>query len=235
MAKIRNTESTGTQADRAYQLMKHGILHGEFPEGGFLSEAEILARYAIGRTPFREACNRLHNEQLLAVVPRRGYFVPELSFRGVRDLLETRIILEGMAAELAAVRAEPAEVDQLERCYKAALQAARQAGSLDALIESNQKFHLQLAGMSHNRELENILRGVLERSIRLVYLAASSSKQAPKDIEALLKPIVDAIRKKDAAAAHKAVAADIAHGQLNALGRDFWGDASQGVTSRKEK
>jgi DNA-binding GntR family transcriptional regulator len=235
MAKIRNTESTGTQADRAYQLMKHGILHGEFPEGGFLREAEILARYAIGRTPFREACNRLHNEQLLAVLPRRGYFVPELSFRGVRDLLETRIILEGMAAELAAVRAEPAEVDQLERCYKAALQAARQAGSLDALIESNQKFHLQLAGMSHNRELENLLRGVLERSIRLVYLAASSSKQAPKDIETLLKPIVDAIRKKDAAAAHKAVAADIAHGQLNALGRDFWGDASQGVTSRKEK
>jgi DNA-binding GntR family transcriptional regulator len=106
---------------------------------------------------------------------------------------------------------------------------------LDALIESNQKFHLQLAGMSHNRELENLLRGVLERSIRLVYLAASSSKQAPKDIETLLKPIVDAIRKKDAAAAHKAVAADIAHGQLNALGRDFWGDASQGVTSRKEK
>jgi GntR family transcriptional regulator, rspAB operon transcriptional repressor len=235
MAKIRNTESTGTQADRAYQMMKHGILHGEFPEGGFLREAEILARYAIGRTPFREACNRLHNEQLLAVVPRRGYFVPELSFRGVRDLLETRIILEGMAAELAAVRAEPPEVDQLERCYKAALQAARHAGSLDALIEANQKFHLQLAGMSHNRELENLLRGVLERSIRLVYLAASSSKQAPKDIETLLKPIVDAIRKKDAAAAPKAVAADIAHGQLNALGRDFWGDASQGVTSRKEK
>jgi DNA-binding GntR family transcriptional regulator len=235
MAKTRNTEGTGTQADRAYQLMKHGILHGEFPEGGFLREAEILARYAIGRTPFREACNRLHNEQLLAVVPRRGYFVPELSFRGVRDLLETRIILEGMAAELAAVRAEPAEVDQLERCYKAALQAARRAGSLDALIESNQKFHLQLAGMSHNRELENLLRGVLERSIRLVYLAASSSRQVPKDIETLLKPIVDAIRKKDAAAAHKAVAADIAHGQLNALGRDFWGDASQGVTTRKEK
>ena len=67
---------------------------------------------------------------------------------------------------------------------------------------------------------------MLERSIRLVYLAASSSKQAPKDIETLLKPIVDAIRKKDAAAAHKAVTADIAHGQLNALGRDFWGDAS---------
>jgi DNA-binding GntR family transcriptional regulator len=154
--------------------------------------------------------------------------VPELSFRGVRDLLETRILLEGMAAELAALRAEPAEIDQLEVCYKEALQAARHAKSLDALIESNQKFHLQIAAMSHNRELENLLRGVLERSIRLVYLAASGSKQVPKDIETLLRPVVEAIRRRNAPAAHRAVTMDIAQGQLNALGRDFWGEASNG-------
>src|SRR3954452_4398298 len=130
--------TNGTLADCAYGLLKHGIMHGEFPEGEFLKESDILGRYSIGRTPFREACNRLHNEQLLAVVPRRGYFVPELSFRGVRDLLETRIILEGIAAELAAVRAEPAEVDRLDALYDEALVAARKATGFDALIESNQ-------------------------------------------------------------------------------------------------
>ncbi len=98
---------SGTLVEHAYRLMKHAILRGELPEGSFLREAEILARYEIGRTPFREACNRLHNEQLLEVVPRRGYFVPELSFRAVRDLLETRIVLEGIAAELAALRGGP--------------------------------------------------------------------------------------------------------------------------------
>jgi DNA-binding GntR family transcriptional regulator len=239
MARTKNTDKGGgTLADRAYGLLKHGILHGEFPEGGFLREAEILARYGIGRTPFREACNRLHNEQLLEAVPRRGYFVPELSFRGVRDLLETRIILEGIAAELAALRAEPGETDELENCYREALRAAHGAKSLDRLIESNQRFHLQIAKMSHNREFENLLRGVLERSIRLVYLAASGSKQVPKDIETLLKPIVDAIRRKSPAAARKAVTADIAHGQLNALGSEFWGEASNdrlpGVTEKRK-
>jgi DNA-binding GntR family transcriptional regulator len=232
MAKVKRDETPGTLADRAYRMLKHGILHGEFPEGSFLRETEILPRYSIGRTPFREACNRLHNEQLLAVVPRRGYFVPELSFRGVRDLLETRIILEGIAAELAALRAEPPEVDQLERYYEEALKAARSNQTLDALIESNQRFHSQIASMSHNRELENLLRGVLERSIRLVYLAASSSRQVPKDVETLLKPVVNAIRRKDATAAHRAVTADITHGQLNALGRDFWGEASRNEHSK---
>src|SRR3982751_3993416 len=138
MAKAKNHASLGTLADRAYQMLKHGILHGEFPEGSFLREAEILPRYSIGRTPFREACNRLHNEQLLEVVPRRGYFVPELSFRAVRDLLETRIVLEGIAAELAALRAEPGEVANLENIYKAALKAARTPRGLDTFIESNQ-------------------------------------------------------------------------------------------------
>lgn len=71
---------TGTLADRAYQFAKHGILHGEFPEGEFLKESDILQRYSIGGRPSREGCNRLCTEQLLAVVPQRGYFVPELSF-----------------------------------------------------------------------------------------------------------------------------------------------------------
>lgn len=229
MPRLKKEQASATLAERAYRLLKHGILHGEFPEGSFLKEPEILAQYRIGRTPFREACNRLHNEQLLEVVPRRGYFVPELSFRGVRDLLEARVILEGMAAELAASRADSWEIAELERCYQTAWQAAQSANSFDVLIESNQRFHLQIAKMTHNRELENLLRGILERSVRLVYLAARGSQQVPRDIETLLRPILEAIRKKDAAKAHDAVVADITQGQLNALGRDVW---SAGLGSR---
>lgn len=224
-SKTKN-QRRGTLVDRAYRLIKHGILRGEFPEGSFLSEAEILGRCGIGRTPFREACNRLHNEQLLEVVPRRGYFVPELSFREVRDLLETRIVLEGIAAELAALRADPSEVAALERYYKEAVRTARAGGDLDAFIESNQEFHLQIAHMAHNGEFETLLRSVLERSTRLVYLAAQGSDEVPHEIESLLKPIVDAIRRRDAIAAHEAVVADITRGQLNALGRDVWGAGS---------
>jgi DNA-binding GntR family transcriptional regulator len=99
------------------------------------------------------------------------------------------------------------------------------------LIEANQEFHLQIARMTHNRELEVLLRGLLERSTRLVYLAASSARQAPRDIETLLKPIADAIRRKDTAAAHRAVVADITQGQLNALGREIWDTRSTAHTN----
>jgi len=215
-------KETGTLAEQAYRLLKQAILRGEFAEGSFLSEADITTRFKIGRTPFREACNRLHNEQLLEVVPRRGYLVPEMSFRTVRDLLETRLILEGIAAELAAQRATPAEVAELERLYKATVAHAKSKADLDQHVQANADFHLHLARLAHNRELETLLRGVLERSTRLFYLIVRSSSAPARDAEDLLKPIVDAIRRKNAAVAHQAVIRDITHGQMNVLGRDLW-------------
>jgi DNA-binding GntR family transcriptional regulator len=233
-ARKKPAPPAGTLADRAYQAVKQAILRGEFPEGSFLSEGEITTRYQIGRTPFREACNRLHNEQLLEVVPRRGYYVPEMSFRTVRDLMETRLILEGVAAELAARRAEPAEVAELDRLCKQTLALARSRDHLDAFIQANTDFHLQIARMARNRELESLLRGVLERSTRLFYLVVRSTQTPEKDAEDFLKPIVDAVRRKDSRAAHEAVVTDITQGQLNVLGRDLWATPASALARIRE-
>lgn len=215
----------GTQADRAYERIKRGILRGEFPEGTFLSEASVTAKLGLGRTPFREACNRLHNEQLLAVVPRRGFLVPELSFRAVRDLVETRLVLEGVAAELAAMRSEPGDLKRLEETHRQLTALAKQPRRIDELVETNREFHLEIARLAQNQELESLLRGVLERSTRLVYWAARSSIGLERDVEELLKPIIAAIRRRDPKAAHEAVVNDITRGQLNALGREMWASA----------
>jgi DNA-binding GntR family transcriptional regulator len=220
--RAKSLDGSGTLADQAYRLLKQAILRGEFAEGVFLSESEVAKRFRIGRTPFREACNRLHNEQLLEAVPRRGYLVPEMSFHEVRDLLETRLILEGVIAELAAKRAEESELAELQRLYRVALQHARAKAAMDAQVQSNAEFHLHIAHMAHNRELEALLRGVLERSTRLFYMIVRSSPTLERDTQDRLKPIVDAIRRKDPAAAHQAVIRDITHGQMNVLGRDLW-------------
>jgi DNA-binding GntR family transcriptional regulator len=214
--------SSGTLAEQAYRAIKRGILRGEFPEGRFLSEAEIAKKLGIGHTPFREACSRLLNDQLLESVPRHGFRVPELSFRAVRDLLETRLILQGVAAEIAAVRADPAEAAELEQLYKNALAAAQKRDDIDAFVEANREFHLQIARMTHNQELEFLLRSVLDRVARLVYLVVRSSASPERDVETLLRPIVEAIKRGDPVGAHEAVVNDITRGQLNVFGRDLW-------------
>jgi len=222
MPATRSTKTEATQADQAYQAIKQAILRGDFPEGSFLSEPDVTKRFHIGRTPFREACNRLHNESILDLVPRRGFRVPEMTFLTARDLLETRLILEGAAAELAAVRAEPSQLTELNRLWRQTVSHARSKSSVEQLIESNMEFHLQLARMSHNRELERLLRGVLERALKLSYLAFRWSSAIEKDTQDLLHTIVEAVRRRDPSAAHKAVVEDITRGQLNILGRELW-------------
>jgi DNA-binding GntR family transcriptional regulator len=219
---MKKTSSTGTLSEQAYRAIKRGILRGEFPEGRFLSEAEISKKYGIGHTPFREACSRLLNDQILEAVPRHGFRVPELSFRAVRDLLETRLILQGVAAEIAANRAEPDEILELDRLYRQTIAAAKNHNDIDAFVEANRDFHLQIARMTHNLELESLLRGVLDRVARLVYLVVRSSASPERDAEMMLKPIVEAIKQRNPTAAHEAVINDITRGQLNVFGRDLW-------------
>ncbi len=200
-----------TKTEKAYDSLKRGIIRGEIPEGGFLSEPEMMKRYGIGRTPYREACNRLHHEGLLEVVPRRGFLVPKSSFQAVRDLFEARLLVEGTVAELAAQRASDAELKDLEKIVN------RPPGARpEALIKANIDFHMLLAKMSRNAELERILTQLLDRTQRLMYMEVTRSNAAAT-FKADHLPICEALRKRDPAAARLTVQRDIGIGQTTTL------------------
>jgi DNA-binding GntR family transcriptional regulator len=140
----RSKPEKTTQTEKAYEALKKAITQGEIEEGTFLSEAEVMARHGIGRTPYREACNRLHHEGLLQVVPHHGYLVPEMSFHAVCDLFEVRLILEDAAAQLATARATDHDIDELEKLAVGPLLAEKSKGAFKALIEANANFHMAL-------------------------------------------------------------------------------------------
>jgi DNA-binding GntR family transcriptional regulator len=212
-------------------------VRGEIEEGVFLSEKEIMKRYRIGRTPFREACNRLHHEHLLEVVPRRGYLVPEMSLQEVRDLFELRVLVEGAVAELAALRASPKEIDELARVAGQNSAPGLPGNGDNNRAEANTQFHLRLASMAHNRELLRLDRSVLERTRRLAYNVARSigAQGQEMSLENLHMPVVDAIRRRDRAAARQAIIHDIQQAQtilVGLAGRDL--DERDGTARRPE-
>ncbi len=204
-----------TLSEKAYHAIKNDVLRGEVPEGTFLSELDIRQRHGIGRTPFREACNRLHHEGILEVVPRRGYLVPEMSFRDVRDMFEVRSILERAIAELAAVRGTTAQMDELEHLVSTAIHGTNRSDEYQKITKANTEFHLCLARMAQNRQLLRLITTILEKSERLSYMELRSGHWDTKDIQNIHKPIVDAVRRRDAAAACEAVQNDIREGQLD--------------------
>ena len=213
-------ERDRTLSDQAYETIKRGILQGEFEEGTFLSAPEVMHHYGISRTPFREACNRLHHERILEVVPRRGYLIPEVSFRTVRDLFEVRLVLEVIIAELAAIRATPPQLDELTRLGEESWSLSQAGDTNEQFVKANTEFHLCLARMTQNRELLSLAAGILERNERVSYMELRSSWFQPKEIQNLHGSIVDAIRRRDPAAARTAVIDDIQRGKTEIFGSE---------------
>ena len=77
--------------------------------GSAVSEAELSQVLAIGRTPIREALQRLARESLVSILPRRGILVSEINVKRQLRLLEVRRELERLIARSAARRATDVE------------------------------------------------------------------------------------------------------------------------------
>ena len=209
-----------TKTDKAYQAIKRAIVKGELAGGSFLSEGDVIRRYGVGRTPFREACNRLIHEGLLEVVPRRGYMVPELSFHDVRDLFELRVVLESAMIQLATVRASHEDIRELSRLAADVPKRRKDgANSFEAIIDANRRFHLKLAETTRNRELERLLASVLERTERVMFIELRVTKFNEDAFKVIHEPIIEAIRKRDVNAAREALLHDIAQAQDATFGR----------------
>lgn len=219
-----------TQTERAYAALKKAILRGEIEEGNFLSEPEVMSRYRIGRTPYREACNRLHHEKLLEAVPHRGYLVPEVSYQAVGAIFETRLILEGAIAELASARATGQDLEDLNRLAARPPQSGDPEQDFASLIHANSDFHLRLAKTARNSELVELLTRNLEKMERLMYIELRSSRFRNTEFQLLHSRIVDALRTGNPKLAREAVLEDITQAQQATLraGRNWPSPSSPG-------
>ena len=95
--------------NRAYNLLEEMISTLLLPPGTPVSEAELSSQLGIGRTPVREAMQRLARERLLLVLPRRGCIVTPIRPEEEVMLIETRRAIETLVMETAAARASETE------------------------------------------------------------------------------------------------------------------------------
>jgi len=98
----------------------------ELPPGSAVSEAMLSERLGIGRTPIREALQRLARERLVQILPRRGVIVSDINVKAQLRLLELRREVERLVVRSAARRATEAErkrfVELADRFEKSARQ-----------------------------------------------------------------------------------------------------------------
>lgn len=137
--------STRSQALRAQARLREWILAGALAPHERLTEQALAARLGASRTPIRAALARLADEGLLAPLPNGGYAVQSYSAEEIRDAIEIRGTLEGLAVRLAAERGvAPARLALLESVLAEidrALEATIDAARFDRYMLANARFH----------------------------------------------------------------------------------------------
>jgi len=106
--------SAETLTERAYRALEEEIVTLRLKPSQVLSEQMLSATFKIGRTPIREALQRLAREGLVAILPRKGILVSDINPRNQLLVLEVRRELERLLSRAGAERATKEQRDQLQ-------------------------------------------------------------------------------------------------------------------------
>jgi DNA-binding GntR family transcriptional regulator len=197
-----------TLAERAYRILEDRIVTLKLPPGAWLTEQELASRAGLGRTPVREALQRLIGDGLAQVFPRRGVLIPDINPIDVFLALDTRVALERLQAHGAAARAKPHERKQC-LAFARAMRGFGAAADVDRYMELDHGCDMLLAGAAANRFTTRALAPLLAISRRAWYRFCRDQDLAPAaELHAIL---MNAVADGEAEPAGAAAATLIEH------------------------
>lgn len=184
-------------AQLAYERMKAMIGNGEILPGTRISEAEVSALLGLGRTPVREALERLHAEGFVIRSANGRLAVASLSVREAADLFAVRVVLEEMVAEEATRNATPESLDGLRKTVTA-MELAASAGLGAEVARYGEEFHYRLLEMAGNAVTKRLLQNLREHIRRYRSVAPKSDIGRCEIAAREHRQIYEAVASRDA-------------------------------------
>jgi len=180
---------------KVLDLIRQDILSCDLRPGEELREADLADRYAVSKSPVREALQHLRIEGLVETEPRRGHRVTPISVSDARDILEMRETLETAATKRTVREASDADLAGLE-VYRSV-----DLGDLRTFARYNRRFHVALAEISGNRRLAEEMRRLLDAYERLCLVSLERLRADQGDASQALADhcdLIDALQARDA-------------------------------------
>lgn len=189
---------------RPYEYLRNGVVNGHFRAGQRLRALELAVAIGVSRTPVREALGRLQQDGFVDQDAAGGFSVHVMTAADIADVFGVREVLEQEAARLALVRVDDAWIDVLSDTLAQSEEELR-SGDVTASIVTARRFHLAIAQRSGNALLLKLIEGISDR-IHMVGVALLQRVPArAANVLAENQAILDAFRKRNAAALQVAV------------------------------
>ncbi len=189
--------------DVVFNTLREAILKGELAPGERLMEIALAEKLGVSRTPVREAIRKLELEGLAIMLPRRGAIVAQITISDLEDVLEVRRVLEGLTVDLACKKMTQDELNELKNSLEE-FRKVVSGNDLTVIAQKDVAFHDIIYNASRNRRLIQILNNLREQMYRyrLEYIKDADKRKLLVEEHRI---IVEAIERKDSAAAKKAM------------------------------
>jgi DNA-binding GntR family transcriptional regulator len=167
-----------TLTEQAYRQLEEQVVTLQLKPGEFVSEYALAKTLDIGRTPIREALQRLAREGLVKILPRKGILVSETDPRRQLLVLEARRELERL---LSRVGAERASEEQRRRFREIADGMDRAAKTNDdiAFMRLDRQLNLLISEAAHNEYASGAMRFLHGHSRRFWYMHYRQAADLP--------------------------------------------------------
>jgi DNA-binding GntR family transcriptional regulator len=194
-------------SEALFRHIGRSIVEGSIAPNQRLVETQLCAQYGCSRSPLREAIRMLAAEGLVTITPRRGARVVEITPKMLRDTFEVRVLLEGLAARLAAEHRTDDDVAQLKSLCRS-MRGVVGSGSEERFFTLNNTFHDELARIGGNDYLGSLLQTAANRTFLPLFLFLSDTRHLVTAGEGH-DEIVSAIESQDPSGAERAMARHI--------------------------
>lgn len=144
-------------------LLRRAIICGEYKPRERLVENELAQKYAVSRTPVREALKHLEALGLVKMERYKGAMVADINPREIKEMHVVRAGLEGMSAGLACEHVTPEDLATL-RGYEEDMERAVETNDIQAFSTANERFHMLIFDKSGNQFLRDMILNLLKRS-----------------------------------------------------------------------
>jgi DNA-binding GntR family transcriptional regulator len=142
--------------------IRDAILDEVFKPGDRLTEAELVEKFEVSRSPIREALLALEKEGTVIISPYKGAIVKPLSVEEALDIAELRLALISLAVKPAHRHLSPADFDQAHELAK----RATHASSAKEHFEYNRRFWAIIFGKTQRPILCEVFAQLEDRATR---------------------------------------------------------------------
>jgi len=164
--------------EQAYRELEERIVTLSLEPGTLLSEQHLVDQTGLGRTPIREALQRLAGEGLVIIMPRRGIRVAEADPRKQLLVLEVRRELERLLCRLAAARATREQRSDFSRIAAGMQRAAETADDL-TFLRLDRELNTLLIEAAQNEYAMRSMRLLQGHSRRFWYMHYREAADLP--------------------------------------------------------